>query len=160
MSPPLSLFTPILWHVAPLSQPKILHPFGETTPATRELLSPPMEHSQASSSGSLVQNFLRSTYLSLKHTSPWDGGHQLSALCFTSTVKSQLYPVVSPCEFRWLQQSEKCLEFENPRLWASSCLVFFPWPGIYNTVSTASAWLEECCLDASSWWGPNLLKWS
>lgn len=34
-------------------------------------------------------------------------------------------PVVSPCESRWLQQSEKCLEFANPGLWASSCLVFF-----------------------------------
>lgn len=33
--------------------------------------------------------------------------------------------VVSPCESRWLQRSEKCLEFANPGLWASSCLAFF-----------------------------------
>lgn len=34
-------------------------------------------------------------------------------------------PVVSPRESRWLQQSEKCLEFANPGLWASSCLACF-----------------------------------
>lgn len=34
-------------------------------------------------------------------------------------------PVVSLCESRWLQQSEKCLEFANPGLWASSCLAIF-----------------------------------
>lgn len=49
---------------------------------------------------------------------------QQTALCSTSTVKSQ----PSLCESRWLPQSEKCLEFAIQGLWASSCVAFFPSP--------------------------------
>lgn len=96
-------------------------------------------------SGLLVHIALNGAYLSLIH---------LRKSRLETVISSRLLyvpplpwnpssaPVVSLCESRWLQQSEKCLEFANPGLWASSCLAFFfffSWPGIYSSVSAVWA---------------------
>lgn len=51
-------------------------------------------------------------------------------------------PVVSLCESRWLQPSEKCLEFAIPGLRASSCLGFF----FFSPSSPLVWYLQLLCL--------------
>lgn len=147
--PPPSLSAPFLWPVAPHSSAK--DPLFTKLWLPRELagyqaplLTDRARYSVArwwraaqylATSGLLVQIAFSSAYLSLTHL--------LGKSCLETVIRSSVpplpwnpgsAPVVSPCESRWLQQSEKCLEFANQGLWASSCLAFFPWPGIYSSL--------------------------